>query len=232
MKPDNAFYHKAPEPLLRNYKLLVERVDDWLAKLERELKIHMQCKPGCSGCCRNFTVYPVEAFAISSYLKIDAASHMDDVSGMNNVDSRDDNKIGGDYCVFLDQDMCTIYPVRPLICRTHGYPVAVKTEMDAVSKDTQKLSCDADTRKEIRIDHCPENFQNITLNREHLIDLEHLNTILFSINSIFVKEFYAGKPNDLVKTSWANREKAAYERISFQEILRKTGHYSHYPESH
>ncbi|MBF0259649.1 MAG: YkgJ family cysteine cluster protein [Desulfamplus sp.] len=224
MKQNNlfkSFYHKAPETLLRNYKLLIERVDDWLIKIEREFTPHMQCRPGCSGCCRNLTVYPVEAFSMSTYLKIDTASYMDDVSGMDDVGSRDDNKIGEEHCVFLNQDLCMIYPVRPLICRTHGYPIAVRSDMEIVSKATQRLYCDADTSKDIRIDHCPKNFQDITLNREHLLDLEHLNTMLFSINSLFVKEFYAGRSENLVKTSLVNGKESADKRISFQEVFRR-----------
>lgn len=180
------------EPFLKNYRLLIERVDGWLINLDNALKPHMQCQPGCSGCCKNFTVAPVEAYCITVHLK----ANMVKVDTINlNILENDEKDENVESCIFLDQGLCTIYPVRPLICRTHGYPIVVRSD------------------GEVRVDHCPKNFQNIALKREYLIDIDHLNTMLFSINALFVKELEAEKE------AVSHGMNSNGQRVSFHEIM-------------
>lgn len=166
--------NRLTDPLLNNYHLLVQRVDDWLMNIDNEIRQHMKCRPGCSSCCKNFTVYSVEAYSISLYLKRNITDSSATCGKILNEQADKE-----DTCIFLNKDLCTIYPVRPLICRTHGYPVVIKNE------------------KEARVDCCPENFQKMTLKREHLIDIDHLNTMLFSINTLFVREYSSELSADL-----------------------------------
>jgi len=57
--------------------------------------------------------------------------------------------------------------VRPVICRTHGYPVFV----------------------EGKVDFCPENFKSrSSIDSENILNLENLNSTLVSINRIFTED--------------------------------------------
>ncbi|MGD9731910.1 MAG: YkgJ family cysteine cluster protein [Desulfamplus sp.] len=181
--------------LLQNYHLLLSKVDSWLKNLDSTLAPHMHCCPGCSECCKNFTVFPVEAYSMLKYIK-DQKIDVSQIKKSCNWDCKDEkhqnenkenlcvpNESRDSFCIFLnDKGLCRIYPARPLICRTHGYPILVKSYPENRAGSTEN-----------KIDYCPKNFQDRILTqdylkREHLIDVDHLNTLLFSINSLFIKQ--------------------------------------------
>jgi len=213
-----------PLQLLHNYRLLINKVDGWLIEIESALMPYIQCRPGCSNCCKNFTLSSVEAYSIAIYLQANGVN-MVKVNGIAITDykkkygkygytpecqdmgqtsrsySFEYSEIAGedDACIFLDKGLCTIYPVRPLICRTHGYPIVVQTD------------------GEVHVDHCPQNFQHAVLKREYLIDIDHLNTMLFSINAIFLKELDAKASRNLRSKSHGMNLNG--NRVSFHEIV-------------
>jgi Fe-S-cluster containining protein len=70
-------------------------------------------------------------------------------------------------CPFLLDDRCLVYDARPVICRTHGYPLLV----------------------EGKIDFCPRNFAALrTIESDFILDLDALNTRLARINIAFTGE--------------------------------------------
>jgi Fe-S-cluster containining protein len=72
-----------------------------------------------------------------------------------------------DACVFLEKGVCLAYEQRPLICRTHGFPILVDD----------------------MIDFCEMNFLNLEeIDIDLIIDLDELNTRLGEINIEFIKE--------------------------------------------
>jgi Fe-S-cluster containining protein len=74
---------------------------------------------------------------------------------------------GPDRCPLLLDDRCLLYDARPVICRTHGYPLLV----------------------EGRVDHCPKNFTSLrTIESNLILDLDAINTILAGVNIAFMKE--------------------------------------------
>lgn len=204
------------EELLQNYRLLIAKVDGWLTNLDKVLGSQMECRPGCSECCKNFTVYPVEAYSIVNHINKNMMFQHEYIE-IENIQKDEE----GFSCPFLDDDgLCLIYRARPLICRTHGYPIAVHTDDYCNDKGGIKIERIVGTEghsidvKQIRVDHCPKNFQDTAMKREHLkreylLDLDHLNTVLFSINSIFVNECgrYSGK-------------QLSDARLSFDEIIK------------
>jgi hypothetical protein len=76
----------------------------------------MQCAAGCSDCCRTrFSVTLIEAIHIAEWL---AASSPDARAAMTHRSEH------GEACAALEPDgRCAIYPVRPLVCRSHGIPI-------------------------------------------------------------------------------------------------------------
>ena len=91
---------------------------------------------------------------------------------------------GADNCEVLTEVMdiisqeyeaCVLYQVRPVICRTHGYPITLE-------KNGQ-----------IEIDFCPKNFKGITAfqNRD-LLSLEQLNKTLMAVNQHFLSSIDTG----------------------------------------
>jgi len=143
------------------YKSLTEKLDAHEVKVLQKYKEYIVCKKGCSDCCILESVFPVDAYMIYSAF----------ISGEISVDVLDFEESPG-RCVFLKDDICTVYTARPVICRTHGYPVLV----------------------EGKADFCPENFKDLTsLDSEYILDLENLNKALASINIIFQREIEEGE---------------------------------------
>jgi Fe-S-cluster containining protein len=111
-------------------------LEEFLDQVENELRAGLRasdrdmiaCSAGCGSCCRvNVATLSPEAHNIAAYLcHAWSAAELDElreqmrrmlviVSGLD-----DDERIATNQpCVFLDeQQSCSIYPVRPLLCRS------------------------------------------------------------------------------------------------------------------
>ncbi len=139
---------------LKLYEKFLIQVDAFEQKVLTRYGEHIACRKGCSRCCILQSVFPVEAYIISEYLKSAERSELS-------------NSAGGESCPFLDDDVCTVYPVRPVICRTHGYPILT----------------------EGGVDFCPDNFSDLdSIDSEYILSLDNLNKSLAGINMLFLKE--------------------------------------------
>jgi hypothetical protein len=71
----------------------------------------------------------------------------------------------GERCPLLDNDRCSLYTARPIICRTHGLPLLIEEAAG------------------MRVDRCPLNFTGTTtLPGAAVIHLERLNSALVAAN--------------------------------------------------
>ena len=143
---------------LQQYAALVDKVDAfWRAAVERQPEA-FRCREACASCChQQLSVRPVEAAAIRAHLRglpADRRRALAPRAGATH-----------DACVFLRDDRCAIYPVRPLICRTHGLAIRV----------------------EGRVDHCPLNFEGVDPRPEGILDLEQINTLLMLVDRLFLE---------------------------------------------
>ena len=80
----------------------------------------------------------------------------------------DNTDQSAEQCIFLHNNECTIYPVRPVICRTHGLPI--------IYPDRQG------------IDICPLNFTEFDLTKidnRFLFDAERITENLMRLNLEF-----------------------------------------------
>lgn len=147
--------------VLQNYRTLLERVDAHIQKVEKLFPDQIACKKGCDSCCRFLSLFPVEALSIS-----DAYSRLPENIKQKIAQQLEHHK---EDCPLLIDHACILYPARPIICRTHGFPIFME-------KDHQ-----------VSIDYCPKNFKLITsFPKETLLSIEQLNEMLIAVNQHFL----------------------------------------------
>jgi len=141
------------------YLGLVEKINAFEKALFEKYGEHISCGKGCSECCVLESVFPVEAFMMRRAFT-DLAPESRSAVRNNSGNSRGQ-------CIFLSGGNCAIYGSRPVICRTHGYPVAMEGE----------------------VDFCVKNFRGLAaIDGDSILDLELLNTMLAAINLRFLNE--------------------------------------------
>jgi Fe-S-cluster containining protein len=95
------------------YFALRKEIDNLTENLFRLHKLHVKCLKGCSLCCENFSVLPVEFHAIQHEISVKTLK----------TEVFDEKS-----CKFLKNNECTIYNSRPIICRTQGLPLLFMSE--------------------------------------------------------------------------------------------------------
>ena len=163
--------------LLKNYTDLLARVDAHIRQVEQDHADKIACKKGCDACCRPLNLFPVEALALArafSALPQNAQQRLRQkiIARQDQVESRDSSG-----CPLLMDHACLLYQARPVICRTHGFPIYMVKDGEAL------------------VDYCPENFKGMAhLPKEALLDLDQLNTLLTAINQHFITAIEADLP--------------------------------------
>ncbi len=155
------------KPLFKDYQALVKRVDGHIAGIQKTFPDKIACKKGCDRCCRFLTLFPVEAFSLSrAYVRLP-----DDIK----VNIRLNLEKAG--CPLLIERECVLYPFRPIICRTHGYPIYMEK------------------KGRLLVDFCPDNFKGVSsFPKETLLHLDQLNTLLAAINRQFIGSIETDSP--------------------------------------
>lgn len=151
-----------PQENLANYLSLLSRVDQLCGKITEQFPGQIACRAGCSGCCRQLSLFPVE----TANLVVAVKNLPDEIKAI--LSGRIQWAENGS-CPLLLNDCCTIYHSRPVICRTHGLPLVTETDGGRV------------------VDCCPENFRAVeSLPGSAVINLETLNSALVAINALFI----------------------------------------------
>jgi len=132
---------------------LQENASNFFDKIQAKYPNQMECKSGCAKCCyTDISVFDVEANLIREWFnKLDENFKKE----LKNIWS---NKNNEGACSFLYEEKCTIYEVRPIICRTQGAPLFLANENV--------------------LDFCPLNFKDQDPPKEDWLNLERLNTLL------------------------------------------------------
>jgi Fe-S-cluster containining protein len=179
--------------VLDEYRLFLAEVDELCAEVAAQHMQHINCRKGCSGCCTDITVLPVEWSSIRDGLIERVGFSWPRAQGAST---------GGHACPFLVDRTCSIYPLRPLICRTHGLPLVYRVE----SYDADGNPADTD---EWQTCWCGLNFRGFDpatfrarLGTEAVVDMEELNRTLLELNGRYLrspegKGFRAGKRLEL-----------------------------------
>ena len=147
---------------LDNYRILIDKVDILCSSIASSLGEQVRCHAGCSSCCTNISVFPVEAAAIEAQLATLPDEQL--ISIRQEISEHDER-----HCPLLHDNLCRIYGARPIICRTHGLPIVYSSEGGRIS------------------DCCPLNLIGTeSLSGADVVDVDTLNTLLVAVNSNFL----------------------------------------------
>ena len=156
------------DALLENYTALLERIDSHTQRVADDFKGQLACRKGCDSCCRFLTLFPVEALALGR--AFERLSPADRARIEENIGEQEQNDPAEERaCPLLIDRACMLYGARPVICRTHGFPLYMEKDGEAM------------------VDFCPKNFKETeSLPKEALLSLEQLNTTLSAVNTHFI----------------------------------------------
>lgn len=155
---------------LDSYRQLREEIDASTIKLWDEHHSDMACKKGCDKCCLNFDVFPIEFDYIQEQLRELYPEVLDQPLPEKT----------GEKCFFLKDHQCSIYEARPIICRTHGFPLLYMNE----DGDQWELS------------HCELNFTKVGedyFHEENCYAQDTFNSRLFMLNKEYIKTVHPDK---------------------------------------
>ncbi len=161
-------------PFFEEYFTLRNAIDLQCSTLWELYKNNMKCKQGCSKCCESFRILPLEFHAIQ-YISPDKTIKI------NTNASKTE-------CVFLVRNKCAIYENRPIMCRTHGFPL-VRLNEEAGAYE---------------VSFCDLNFIRYKLSKfteENVIQEDQINSKLFMLNKRFIQKNYPDKyePLELIE---------------------------------
>jgi Fe-S-cluster containining protein len=161
--------------ILQEYRLFLAEVDEQCARLAALLAQYLHCRKGCSGCCTDLSVLPIEWYSIQKHLN----GQRERLAGRKPQ--------GEGVCPFLVDRTCSIYPFRPLICRAHGLPLVYRVK----SYETGGRRLDTD---EWQTCWCGLNFTGFTpetfradFGEETVLNMEELNGRLLNLNRRFLQ---------------------------------------------
>ncbi|HMD00585.1 MAG TPA: YkgJ family cysteine cluster protein [Ferruginibacter sp.] len=118
-------------------KEVYKAVDGFFDKAPEETKKNIQCKAGCTACCFiDLDISREEAALIVNYCREnDIEIDKEYLTKQVSIGRRPSN--GMSRCVFLKDNLCSIYPVRPVSCRKHfvnSDPALCDASKNAVDK--------------------------------------------------------------------------------------------------
>lgn len=142
-----------------NGSVLQNNASDFFSKVFRACEADMLCKEGCDKCCyTSFSIHQWEADLIIEWFSSLSSSDRLDLKqkwSLPLISGTDPSGSTRDACPFLIEKRCSIYPVRPIICRTQGLPLLIEGHVDS----------------------CPLNFTKGLPDKSLWLDLERLNTL-------------------------------------------------------
>lgn len=144
---------------------LYQKIAEFNAQISDGAQAKSNCQQGCSRCCYvDLTVFEIEARAIANWHRALSTDQQDKLKRQwkkpTPVKENFFHKQTA-ACPFLKEESCTIYEVRPLICRSQGLPLTFKIDQSWMQ------------------DLCPLNQEmQPELEKKDWLNLDLLNTIL------------------------------------------------------
>jgi hypothetical protein len=147
---------------------LYARLDAFFAKVHRAHAAAIQCRPGCTDCCRRFSITRVEAALVREAVAALDPAVREAIAGRARRDE--------DACpALLDDGRCGVYAARPAICRTHGLPIRFT---------------DPDRRALPVVSACEKNFGGVDLAAlaGDTLDQRAVSTVLAALEALHAAE--------------------------------------------
>ena len=155
---------------------LQEKASSFFSEYEKKYKDQMQCASGCSHCCiGGLTIFSWEAeLIIQWFLSLDSQAKLTLKKEWSQEINQKFTDVEGNKakpCTFLVDNKCSIYPRRPIICRTQG--MGLKWQENKV----------------LKTDSCPLNFtQNSESKVEDMLNLDVLNQMIAQAQKLFTSQ--------------------------------------------
>jgi hypothetical protein len=111
-----------PVSARERYRELCAKVDAFFARVHARHGDQMACRAGCDACCRTrLSVTRVEADEIRDAMAALPGEVARRLAARAEADA-------ADRCPALEDDgRCAVYAARPLVCRSHGVPIKMRT---------------------------------------------------------------------------------------------------------
>ncbi len=180
-----------PEAARAAYSQLIADVETFAGVLRARFPTAITCRPGCTGCCQqHITVSPLEADHLHEFIAgLDAATKArlrqqaqatqqleaglfqdappQPTTFLPEPEHRVEHSVP---CPALLDGLCAVYASRPILCRTHGFPLLYATE-----------------EEDGWLDVCPLNFTDeaATITHNSVFDMTVVNTRLAAANIVF-----------------------------------------------
>jgi len=179
--------------LIFEYQNLIFKVDKVCQELEKIYREHLVCRPGCSQCCEvERTVCSIEAYVVEKQLSSLSARKIKRLRKLH----KDDDET----CPMLLRNRCVIYPVRPIVCRTHGLPIFYR-----------------EAEREF-VDYCRLNFTQLPENYEFeekcILDMNPFNVELIQLDKKFFEHVSA--------KTWHPDKRRSLKNILFEIDIRQS----------
>lgn len=162
-----------PDVIFQPYQDLLNDLDTLTTSMDQIHQEHMTCHSGCSGCCQqHLGVFEVEAHHLKPALAALPSQQLVQIK-QQAKEILAEQRVA---CPLLINERCAIYVQRPVICRTHGYPLHYASEEEG----------------EVFLDVCPLNFTTEgaveELSLDQTLPLDRLNLRLTAINHVYCRD--------------------------------------------
>lgn len=118
------FFSAAKEQ--KDHQSIIDLIDDLhdifdIANEKMNSKVKLSCRSGCSTCCHEQVAHTIpEIFLIENFVRNNFTKG--DLESLKNKAIDVTSRIGQDRwkrlpCIFLDEDICSVYKVRAFVCR-------------------------------------------------------------------------------------------------------------------
>jgi hypothetical protein len=165
------------DPARPRYRKILERLDAWAADSRARHGERMECRRGCDDCCRrHLTLFPVEAEALGrAAAALPAAGREALAEHLAAWDERYADDPEEAPCPLLREGACLLYEARPVLCRTHGFPLLTRP------------SGDPDSGEEGSLGWCFRNFRDAPdrpVDPRGVLDMDRINRALGAVQAL------------------------------------------------
>lgn len=166
------------ENVVEKYNELGMYCENFWQRVLKKFAKDIACHAGCGICCELQSVNLLEAYSITRSLPLDYTPP---------------ESVQNSKCVFLSNDVCTIYTSRPLICRTHGLIIkSIEFTNDySITCPYNFSECDVEISSEVilDIDRITENMMKLNYAFCMITDLLHLASDRIDLADIANRKF-------------------------------------------